>query len=84
MALRARVSDCPSPGVTSRRRGDAQLPFAKMSSVIKRPRPSSRARATPLTPFADKAIAKRSSARFRCDQAVRYYANGFRIARDLD
>src|SRR5579863_375836 len=34
--------------------------------------------------FADKASAVRSSARFRYDQGVRYYANGFRIARDLD
>jgi formylglycine-generating enzyme required for sulfatase activity len=34
--------------------------------------------------FADKAIAVRSSARFRYDQDVRYYANGFRVARDLD
>ena len=34
--------------------------------------------------FADKAIAVRSSARFRYDQGVRYYANGFRVARDLD
>lgn len=34
--------------------------------------------------FADKASAVRSSARFRYDQDVRYYANGFRVARDLD
>jgi formylglycine-generating enzyme required for sulfatase activity len=34
--------------------------------------------------FADKAIAVRSSARFRYDEDVRYYANGFRVARDLD
>ena len=34
--------------------------------------------------FADKATAVRSSARFRYDQDVRYYANGFRVARDLD
>jgi formylglycine-generating enzyme required for sulfatase activity len=34
--------------------------------------------------FADKAAALRSSARFRYDEDVRYYANGFRVARDLD
>jgi formylglycine-generating enzyme required for sulfatase activity len=34
--------------------------------------------------FGDKAIAVRSSARFRYDEDVRYYANGFRVARDLD
>lgn len=34
--------------------------------------------------FADKATAVRSSARFRYDEGVRYYANGFRVARDLD
>ena len=34
--------------------------------------------------FADKATAVRSSSRFRYDQDVRYYANGFRVARDLD
>jgi formylglycine-generating enzyme required for sulfatase activity len=34
--------------------------------------------------FADKAIAVRSSARFRYDEDVRYYANGFRVARDFD
>jgi formylglycine-generating enzyme required for sulfatase activity len=34
--------------------------------------------------FADKAMAVRSSARFRYDEDVRYYANGFRVARDLD
>ena len=34
--------------------------------------------------FTDKAIAVRSSARFRYDEDVRYYANGFRVARDLD
>jgi formylglycine-generating enzyme required for sulfatase activity len=34
--------------------------------------------------FADGAIAVRSSARFRYDEDVRYYANGFRVARDLD
>jgi formylglycine-generating enzyme required for sulfatase activity len=34
--------------------------------------------------FADKAVAVRSSARFRYDEDVRYYANGFRVARDLD
>jgi formylglycine-generating enzyme required for sulfatase activity len=34
--------------------------------------------------FADKALAVRSSARFRYDEDVRYYANGFRVARDLD
>ncbi len=33
--------------------------------------------------FADKAIAVRSSARFRYDEDVRYYANGFRVARDV-
>jgi len=33
--------------------------------------------------FADKAIALRSSARFRYDEDVRYYANGFRVARDV-
>ena len=34
--------------------------------------------------FRDKAIAIRSSARFRYHEDVRYYANGFRVARDLD
>ncbi len=34
--------------------------------------------------FGDKAIAVRSSARFRYDEDVRYYANGFRVARDLN
>jgi formylglycine-generating enzyme required for sulfatase activity len=34
--------------------------------------------------FGDKAIALRSSARFRYDEDVRYYANGFRVARDLN
>ena len=34
--------------------------------------------------FADKATAVRSSSRFRYDEDVRYYANGFRVARDLD
>jgi formylglycine-generating enzyme required for sulfatase activity len=34
--------------------------------------------------FGDKAIAVRSSARFRYDADVRYYANGFRVARDLN
>lgn len=34
--------------------------------------------------FADKPLAVRSSARFRYDEDVRYYANGFRVARDLD
>ncbi len=33
--------------------------------------------------FADKATALRSSARFRYDHDVSYYANGFRLARDL-
>jgi formylglycine-generating enzyme required for sulfatase activity len=33
--------------------------------------------------FASKATFVRSSARFRYDQDVRYYANGFRVARDL-
>jgi hypothetical protein len=33
--------------------------------------------------FADKAVAVRSSARFRYDEDVHYYANGFRVARDL-
>ena len=33
--------------------------------------------------FTSKAIDVRSSARFRYDQDVRYYANGFRIVRDL-
>jgi formylglycine-generating enzyme required for sulfatase activity len=33
--------------------------------------------------FANKANAVRSAARFRYDQDVRYYANGFRIVRDL-
>ena len=33
--------------------------------------------------FANKASAVRSAARFRYDVDVRYYANGFRIARDL-
>jgi formylglycine-generating enzyme required for sulfatase activity len=34
--------------------------------------------------FASKAVAVRSSARFRYDEDVRYYANGFRVARDLN
>jgi formylglycine-generating enzyme required for sulfatase activity len=34
--------------------------------------------------FADKAISIRSSARFRYDEDVRYYANGLRVARDMD
>ena len=34
--------------------------------------------------FTDKAIAVRSSARFRYDEDVRYYANGFRVARDIN
>ena len=34
--------------------------------------------------FSDKAIAVRSSARFRYDEDIRYYANGFRVARDLE
>ena len=33
--------------------------------------------------FASKAAAVRSAARFRYDEDVRYYANGFRVARDL-
>jgi formylglycine-generating enzyme required for sulfatase activity len=33
--------------------------------------------------FANKASAARSAARFRYDQDVRYYANGFRVVRDL-
>jgi formylglycine-generating enzyme required for sulfatase activity len=33
--------------------------------------------------FASKASFVRSAARFRYDQDVRYYANGFRVARDL-
>jgi formylglycine-generating enzyme required for sulfatase activity len=33
--------------------------------------------------FANKATALRSAARFRYDEDVRYYANGFRVARDL-
>jgi formylglycine-generating enzyme required for sulfatase activity len=33
---------------------------------------------------ADKALAVRSAARFRYDEDVRYYANGFRVARDLN
>ena len=33
--------------------------------------------------FASKASLIRSPARFRYDQDVRYYANGFRVARDL-
>ena len=33
--------------------------------------------------FANKATAGRSAARFRYDQDIRYYANGFRVARDL-
>jgi formylglycine-generating enzyme required for sulfatase activity len=33
--------------------------------------------------FASKAVFARSAARFRYDQNVRYYANGFRVARDL-
>jgi formylglycine-generating enzyme required for sulfatase activity len=34
--------------------------------------------------FADKALSVRSSARFRYDEDVRYYANGFRVARDVN
>ena len=34
--------------------------------------------------FTDKAIAVRSSARFRYDEDVRYYANGFRVAREAN
>jgi formylglycine-generating enzyme required for sulfatase activity len=34
--------------------------------------------------FGDKALSVRSSARFRYDEDVRYYANGFRVARDLN
>ena len=34
--------------------------------------------------FADKAAALRSSARFRYDEDVRYYANGLRVARDVN
>jgi len=34
--------------------------------------------------FGDKASAVRSSARFRYDEDVRYYANGFRVARDVN
>ncbi|MBV9289092.1 MAG: SUMF1/EgtB/PvdO family nonheme iron enzyme, partial [Hyphomicrobiales bacterium] len=34
--------------------------------------------------FGDKATAVRSAARFRYDEDVRYYANGFRVARDLN
>ena len=34
--------------------------------------------------FADKAVSVRSAARFRYDEDVRYYANGFRVARDLN
>ena len=34
--------------------------------------------------FADKASALRSSARFRYDEDVRYYANGFRLVRELN
>jgi formylglycine-generating enzyme required for sulfatase activity len=33
--------------------------------------------------FADKATALRSAARFRYDEDIRYYANGFRVARDI-
>jgi formylglycine-generating enzyme required for sulfatase activity len=33
--------------------------------------------------FANKATAGRSAARFRYDEDIRYYANGFRLARDL-
>lgn len=33
--------------------------------------------------FASKATAVRSASRFRYDEDVRYYANGFRVARDL-
>jgi formylglycine-generating enzyme required for sulfatase activity len=33
--------------------------------------------------FANKATSLRSAARFRYDEDVRYYANGFRVARDL-
>ena len=34
--------------------------------------------------FADKAVSLRSSARFRYDEDVRYYANGFRVVRELN
>jgi formylglycine-generating enzyme required for sulfatase activity len=34
--------------------------------------------------FGDKAAAVRSGARFRYDEDVRYYANGFRVTRDLN
>jgi formylglycine-generating enzyme required for sulfatase activity len=34
--------------------------------------------------FSDKAAALRSSARFRYDEDVRYYANGLRVARDVN
>ena len=34
--------------------------------------------------FSDKAGALRSSARFRYDEGVRYYANGFRVMRDIN
>jgi len=34
--------------------------------------------------FGDKATAVRSAARFRYDEDVRYYANGFRVARDMN
>jgi formylglycine-generating enzyme required for sulfatase activity len=34
--------------------------------------------------FRDNSIALRSAARFRYDEDVRYYANGFRVARDLN
>jgi formylglycine-generating enzyme required for sulfatase activity len=34
--------------------------------------------------FADKAVTLRSSARFRYDEDVRYYANGLRVARDVN
>ena len=33
--------------------------------------------------FADRATALRTSSRFRYDEDVRYYANGFRVARDV-
>jgi formylglycine-generating enzyme required for sulfatase activity len=33
--------------------------------------------------FASKASAVRSASRFRYDEDVRYYANGFRVVRDL-
>jgi hypothetical protein len=44
-----------------------------------RPMPATRA----TRRLASKAAFVRSSARFRYDKGVRYYANGFRVARDL-